>query len=82
MTLQEEIAAELSDEKIGNVYRTIIDREEGDYYIGRTEADSPEIDCEVLIRRHRVHPLTIGQFYNVRIIDAEEFDLYGEVEDF
>ena len=82
MTLQEEIAAELSDEKIGNVYRTIIDREEGDYYIGRTEADSPEIDCEVLIRRHRAHPLTIGQFYNVRIIDAEEFDLYGEVEDF
>ena len=82
MTLQEEIAAELSEEKIGRVCRTIIDREEGDYYIGRTEADSPEIDCEVLIRRHKAHPLTIGEFYNVRIIDAEEFDLYGEVEEF
>lgn len=82
MTLQEEIAAELSEEKIGRVCRTIIDREEGDYYIGRTEADSPEIDCEVLIRRHKAHPLTIGAFYNVRIIDAEEFDLYGEVEEF
>ena len=82
MTLQEEIAAELSEEKIGRVCRTIIDREEGDYYIGRTEADSPEIDCEVLIRHHMTHPLTIGEFYNVRIIEAEEFDLYGEVEEF
>jgi ribosomal protein S12 methylthiotransferase len=64
--------------KIGNNYKTLIDSVEGDYYIGRTEFDSPEIDNEVLIKRDSVR-LVIGDFYPVKIIGAEEFDLYGEV---
>ena len=80
MTLQEGIATELSEEKIGKTLRVIIDRKEGDYFIGRTEADSPEVDCEVLIARAADAPLTIGDFYNVKITDSEEFDLYGVVE--
>lgn len=80
MTLQEAIATELSEEKVGQTLRVIIDRKEGDYFIGRTEADSPEVDCEVLIARTAEEPLTIGNFYNVKITNSEEFDLYGEVE--
>lgn len=80
MTLQEAIATELSEEKVGQTLRVIIDRKEGDYFIGRTEADSPEVDCEVLIARTAEEPLTIGDFYNVKITNSEEFDLYGEVE--
>lgn len=80
MTLQEGIATELSEEKVGKTLRVIIDRKEGDYYIGRTEADSPEVDCEVLIAQPADAPLTIGDFYNVKITNSEEFDLYGEVE--
>ena len=79
MALQEGIAAQLSEEKVGRTFRVIIDRCEGDYYIGRTEYDSPEVDCEVLIAAEEEHPLTVGEFYKVRITDAEEFDLYGEV---
>lgn len=79
MALQEHIAAEVSAEQIDKVMRVIIDREEGDYYIGRTEMDSPEVDCEVLIQRNYRRPLHIGEFYDVRIVDCEEFDLYGEV---
>lgn len=80
MTLQEAIATELSEEKVDQTLRVIIDRKEGDYFIGRTEADSPEVDCEVLIARTAEEPLTIGDFYNVKITNSEEFDLYGEVE--
>lgn len=80
MTLQEGIATELSEEKIGQTLRVIIDRKEGDYFIGRTEADSPEVDCEVLIARTADAPLTIGNFYDVKITDSEEFDLYGVIE--
>lgn len=79
MTLQEEIAAELSEEKVGRTLRTIIDRREGDYYVGRTEYDSPEVDCDVLIAANEERPLEIGEFYNVKITEAEGFDLYGEV---
>lgn len=78
MRLQESIAAELSAEKIGNEYRVIIDRKEGNYYVGRTEADSPEVDCEVLIKENG-KTLSVGDFYQVKIVDAEEFDLYGEI---
>ena len=80
MQLQEDIAAELSEERVGETLRVIIDREEGDYYIGRTETDSPEVDCEVLIARNETKPLSIGNFYNVEITDSEEFDLYGVVK--
>lgn len=78
MRLQERIAAELSAEKMGNEYRVIIDRKEGNYYVGRTEADSPEVDCEVLIEENG-KALSVGDFYQVKIVDAEEFDLYGEI---
>lgn len=79
MLLQQDIATELSEEKIGTTQKVIIDRKEGNYFIGRTEADSPEVDCEVLIERSPNNPLTIGQFYKVEITGCEEFDLYGEV---
>lgn len=77
MAIQEEIAAEINASKIGEEMKVIIDREEGDYYIGRTEFDSPEVDPEVLIGKEK--PLITGEFYTVRIIDAQAFDLFGEV---
>lgn len=79
MALQEEISAELSAEKVGKVFRIVIDRKEGDYYIGRTEYDSPEVDCEVLIRATE-NPLEIGSFHNAKVTAAEEFDLYAEIQ--
>ena len=76
MHIQQNISAELEAEKIGQILKVIIDRQEGDYYVGRTEFCSPEVDPEVLIpvaeRR-----LKIGAFYDVQITDSEEFDLYG-----
>ena len=78
MAIQQEISRELEEKKVGTVEKVVIDREEGDYYIGRTQYDSPEVDCEVLIEKQT--PLEIGQFYLVRITRAEEFDLYGEVQ--
>ena len=76
MTLQEGISAELCEEKVGKTFKTIIDRIEGEYYIGRTEHDSPEVDCEVLIPLAE-QELTIGNFYQVTITGADEYDLYG-----
>ena len=76
MLLQEGISAELCAEKVGNSYKVVIDRKEGDYYIGRTEHDSPEVDCEVLIHKNE-GDLQFGNFYNVTITAAEEYDLYG-----
>ena len=76
MRVQQNISAELEEEKVGSVMRVIIDRREGDYYIGRTEYCSPEVDPEVLIPANEGQ-LTIGEFYDVRMIAAEEFDLYG-----
>ena len=78
MRIQQNISAELEAEKIGRVMKVIIDRTEGNYYIGRTEFCSPEVDPEVLIPADE-GKLEIGQFYNVKITDAEEFDLYGKV---
>ena len=79
MALQEEISAELLAEKVGQTFRIVVDRKEGDYYIGRTEYDSPEVDCEVLIRATD-RPLKIGSFYNAKVTSAEEFDLYAEIQ--
>lgn len=76
MEIQQRISASLNSEKTGNVYKTIIDRIEGDYYIGRTEYDSPDVDTEVLIPVNE-GVLQIGAFYNVEITDATEFDLIG-----
>ena len=78
MAIQQEISAELNVQKIGKEMKAIIDRLEGDYYIGRTEFDSPEVDPEVLIRKEN-HALTIGDFYQVRIVDADDFDLFGQI---
>lgn len=78
MALQQEISAETAASKIGKTFNVIIDRREGDYYIGRTEFSSPEVDPEVLIPAS-ARRLRTGSFYNVKITDAEEFDLYGEV---
>ena len=76
MRIQQTISAELEAEKVGKILRVIIDREEGAYYVGRTEFCSPEVDPEVLIpMEERV--LQIGAFYDVLITDSEEFDLYG-----
>ena len=79
MLLQESISESLSEEKVGKDFRVIIDRKEGDYYIGRTEYDSPDVDCEVLIFDDGEHEVTIGNFYMVHITGNEEFDLYGEI---
>ena len=76
MAIQQNISGELSQAKVGKVFKTVIDRVEGDYYIGRTEFDSPEVDPEVLIPVDN-GKLRIGCFYNIRITDADDFDLYG-----
>ena len=77
MRIQENIAAASNESKVGQTLKVIIDKEEGDYYIGRTQFDSPEVDPEVLIRKDR--ELQIGSFYQVEITDAEPFDLYGRI---
>ncbi len=75
MRVQQNISAEIEAQKIGQTLKTIIDRQEGDWYVGRTEYCSPEVDPEVLIPASE--QLETGCFYDVRITDAEEFDLYG-----
>ena len=77
MELQEGISTELNKKKVGKVFKTIIDRKEGEYFIGRTEADSPEVDNEVLISAQDSY-LKTGHFYEVKIEAAEAFDLYGK----
>lgn len=76
MRIQQNISAELEAEKVGTTQRVIIDRKEGSYYVGRTEFCSPEVDPEVLIPAIE-RELTIGEFYDVKVTDSEEFDLYG-----
>lgn len=78
MALQQEISAEVEAAKVGQVMSVIIDRKEGDYFVGRTEYCSPDVDPEVLIPVGKKH-LHVGRFYRVRITGAEEFDIYGEV---
>ena len=84
MSLQEEIAAEINSLKVGKTMRVVIDREEEDYFVGRTEFDSPEVDGEVLIdkgERLKVkgERLKVGEFYDVKITEADTFDLYGRI---
>lgn len=78
MSIQQEISASLSASKIGKTFKVIIDRKEGEYYIGRTEFDSPEVDPEVLIKATE-QILLIGNFYDVYVTSADDFDLYAEV---
>ena len=75
MEIQQNISAELNEKRVGTVLRVIIDRREGEYYIGRTEFDSPEVDQEVLIPGE--HNLKPGKFYNILITESSDFDLYG-----
>lgn len=79
MSIQEQVSLELNEAKVGTISEVLIDREEGDYYVGRTMFDSPEVDDEVLILKSD-KKLGIGQFYNVRFTEAESHDLYGSVE--
>jgi ribosomal protein S12 methylthiotransferase len=77
MDIQSQVSFELNQEKIGQTFRCVIDRKEGNYFVGRTEFDSPDVDNEVLIDASQ-HYLKTGEFAMVRIFDASEFDLYGE----
>ena len=91
MAIQQEISAELLSKFVGTTQRVIIDREEENYYIGRTQYDSPEVDCEVLIEKEgdearkqggekaREKQLKIGEFYTVTINKSEDFDLYATI---
>lgn len=79
MALQQDISEEICHQRIGRRLKTVIDRKEGDYYIGRTQYDSPEVDGEVFIKAG-TKALRQGKFYNVTITDANEFDLYGTVD--
>ncbi|EAY28563.1 30S ribosomal protein S12 methylthiotransferase RimO [Microscilla marina] len=78
MALQQEISAELNQQKVGKTLKVMIDRKEGGYFIGRTESDSPEVDNEVLISAENTY-LPVGEFAPIKIINATEFDLYGEL---
>lgn len=80
MHVQKTISAEKNEKKIGKTFKTMIDRKEGDYYVGRTEFDSPEIDPEVLIKSDK--QIQIGAFYNVLIEQSDVYDLYGKTTDF
>jgi ribosomal protein S12 methylthiotransferase len=77
MNIQRRISEELNRQKTGKTFDTIIDRTEGEYYVGRTEYDSPEVDMEVLIPRSNAI-LKTGNFYPIEIYDATEYDLYGK----
>jgi len=77
MEVQREISYNKNIEKVGKELKVLLDRKEGDFYIGRTQYDSPEVDNEVLIETS--DNLTIGDFVQVKITDAEDFDLYGEI---
>ena len=78
MAVQQNISEELTAEKVGKRFRVIIDRTEGDYYIGRTQYDSPEVDPEVLILRSEGE-LHLGEFYTVQVYESDAFDLYAHI---
>jgi ribosomal protein S12 methylthiotransferase len=78
MDLQQSISLQLNEQKVGRTLKVLIDRREGEYFVGRSQYDSPEVDNEVLVNYSpALHP---GRFYQVRITAAGEFDLYGEIE--
>ena len=82
MAIQQAISSEILSQMVGTQQRVVIDREETDYYIGRTQYDSPEVDCEVLIEKESNEAkgkLKIGEFYTVNIIKSEDFDLYASL---
>ena len=78
MEIQSQISWELNQQKIGQEFKIVIDRKEGNYFVGRTEFDSPDVDNEVLIDASKQY-LKVGEFATVKIYEAEDFDLYGEI---
>ena len=80
MEIQSQISWELNQEKIGSKYKVVVDRKSGNYYIGRTEHDSPDVDNEVFINAQNIY-LKIGEYVNVVIDEASDFDLYASVID-
>jgi ribosomal protein S12 methylthiotransferase len=78
MGIQQRISTDINATKIGNTYKVLFDRKEGNYFIGRTEADSPEVDNEVLVEAENNY-VRIGDFANVKINRSEEFDLFGDL---
>lgn len=78
MDIQQEISLEINTNKIGKTFKVLIDRVEGEYFVGRTEYDSPEVDNEVLIEKLK-SDLTIGEFYNIKIKSSDYFDLFGDL---
>lgn len=78
MDLQQNISYQLNQDKIGNSYQVIIDREEEEYFVGRTEFDSPEVDNEVLIEKDK--KIAVGEFYQIKITSSDDFDLYGKLQ--
>jgi ribosomal protein S12 methylthiotransferase len=77
MEIQSQISFELNQEKVGKVFRCVFDRKEGNFFIGRTEFDSPDVDNEVLVDAAK-HFIQIGKFIDIRIFEANDFDLFGE----
>ncbi|HRO76591.1 MAG TPA: TRAM domain-containing protein, partial [Crocinitomicaceae bacterium] len=81
MELQSGISYELNQAKVGKVFKVLFDRAEGNYFIGRTEFDSPEVDNEVLVEKTDDNFIRIGDFANVLITKADHYDLYGKLAD-
>jgi ribosomal protein S12 methylthiotransferase len=79
MAVQQEISYKHNQDKIGKSFRVLFDRKEGDYYVGRTEFDSPDVDNEVLVKAVGETYLRIGDFAEIKITEASDFDLYGEL---
>jgi ribosomal protein S12 methylthiotransferase len=80
MNLQTHISWELNQEKVGETFKVLFDRKEGDYFIGRTEFDSPDVDNEVIVKEKDTY-IEIGDFANIKIYKADHFDLYGRVSE-
>ena len=80
MDLQSSISYELNQKRIGKIYKVLFDRKEGDYFIGRTEFDSPDVDNEVIVNAKDYY-IRLGDFANIKITKADHYDLYGEVVD-
>jgi ribosomal protein S12 methylthiotransferase len=80
MAVQQEISMQLNQQKVGQDFKVLIDRKEGEYYVGRTEFDSPDVDNEVLIKADSETYLRIGDFTDVNVYEASDFDLYGKVK--
>ncbi|MEW6654509.1 MAG: 30S ribosomal protein S12 methylthiotransferase RimO, partial [Bacteroidota bacterium] len=78
MNIQKDISEEKNRMLEGRIMKVIIDRTEGDYYVGRTERDAPEVDGEVLVNVGN-ETITVGMFYNIEIYDSNEYDLFGKI---